>query len=156
MKNRVVAVAEDKTITVDGYAVWFKDGFRLAPGHRRLWALQWNGRNGHLELQNPTENVDFDSSGYGVNVAFYVRQWEEEKARQEAEAEAEWNSPESVEERAREERNGLLAETDYILMPDYPVSVELREAWTAYRQALRDLPKQEGWPMNIVWPEKPE
>ena len=26
----------------------------------------------------------------------------------------------------------------------------------AYRQALRDLPEQEGWPFNITWPTKPE
>ncbi len=28
-------------------------------------------------------------------------------------------------------------------------------AWTAYRQALRDLPTQEGFPLAIVWPSAP-
>ena len=28
--------------------------------------------------------------------------------------------------------------------------------WAAYRQALRDLPEQQGFPFNIEWPEAPE
>lgn len=28
--------------------------------------------------------------------------------------------------------------------------------WAIYRQALRDIPQQEGFPFNVVWPEKPE
>ena len=36
---------------------------------------------------------------------------------------------------AREKRDELLTETDYLLMPDYPLSDEKREAVKAYRQA---------------------
>ena len=56
---------------------------------------------------------------------------------------------------ARDKRDSLVAETDYLLMPDYPISDETREAVKAYRQALRDIPEQEGFPFNIKWPEKP-
>ena len=28
--------------------------------------------------------------------------------------------------------------------------------WAAYRQALRNLPEQAGFPFNIVWPEAPD
>ena len=31
----------------------------------------------------------------------------------------------------------------------------LTGAWAVYRQSLRDLPNQEGFPFNIVWPEIP-
>lgn len=31
----------------------------------------------------------------------------------------------------------------------------LTGSWAAYRQALRDLPQQEGFPFNIEFPEKP-
>lgn len=31
-----------------------------------------------------------------------------------------------------------------------------REEWFVYRQALRDVPSQEGFPHNIIWPTKPE
>ena len=30
-----------------------------------------------------------------------------------------------------------------------------KQAWRAYRQALLDVPQQEGFPTNIVWPEAP-
>ena len=155
MKNAVSLLVEDKWIEVDGVAVEFPNGFSLIPEHKGLWALHWKDGKGEYQFDNPPSNHFFSASKYDKFVAPYVAQWETEKARQEAEAEAEWNKPENVEARAKTQRNALLAETDYILMPDYPITEEQREAWTAYRQALRDLPEQEGWPMNIVWPEKP-
>lgn len=56
----------------------------------------------------------------------------------------------------RDRRDNLLAETDYLIQPDYPISDADREAVKAYRQALRDITKQDGFPIDIVWPEKPE
>ena len=56
-------------------------------------------------------------------------------------------------EAAITERNARLAETDYVALPDTP---EMTDAMRTYRQALRDVPAQEGFPTNITWPEKPE
>lgn len=56
---------------------------------------------------------------------------------------------------ARAKRDALLAETDFMLMPDYPLSEAKRAAVAAYRQALRDVPAQFGFPRQIVWPVKP-
>lgn len=55
----------------------------------------------------------------------------------------------------REERNGLLAETDKYMTLDYPISEEDRTLVREYRQALRDITKQEEFPTSVVWPEKP-
>ena len=55
----------------------------------------------------------------------------------------------------RAERWRLLVETDKHIMSDRPMAPELREAWIAYRQALRDITKQPD-PANIVWPVSPE
>lgn len=154
MKNDVTVVAVDKYVSVDN--VGFKiDKLVLADGHECLWALQWHGQSGLLEFKD-SSSISFEESEYDKNVLPYVAQWEAEKARREAEFEAEWNKPENVEARARARRNSLLKETDYLLMPDYPLTEELRAAWTAYRQALRDLPEQEGWPTDVIWPEKPD
>jgi len=49
----------------------------------------------------------------------------------------------------RTERNILLAETDYAALPDSP---EMSDAMKTYRQALRDVPAQEGFPTTIKWP----
>ena len=56
---------------------------------------------------------------------------------------------------AREKRNALIAETDYMAMPDYPLDEERKAALIAYRQALRDVPEQAGFPRQIDWPTKP-
>lgn len=58
-------------------------------------------------------------------------------------------------EEARAERDKLLAETDWTQVLDAPIDAETREAYRAYRQALRDIPEQEGFPDTITWPELP-
>lgn len=52
----------------------------------------------------------------------------------------------------RDERNGLLAESDWTQLPDSPVD---SEPWAVYRQALRDLPSQTGFPHDVTWPTQP-
>ena len=52
-------------------------------------------------------------------------------------------------------RNNLLNDSDYLLMTDYPISDEKKQEIKVYRQALRDIPQQDGFPDNIVWPDKP-
>lgn len=58
-------------------------------------------------------------------------------------------------EEARSQRDKLLADTDWTQVLDAPVDTETREAYRAYRQALRDIPEQEGFPHSITWPELP-
>lgn len=50
-------------------------------------------------------------------------------------------------------RNQLLLETDWTQLPDVPL--ETKDAWASYRQALRDVPEQSGYPFDIVWPQPP-
>ena len=52
----------------------------------------------------------------------------------------------------RQQRNTLLAASDWTQLPDVPL--ETKSAWTAYRQALRDVTSQAD-PLNIVWPQAP-
>lgn len=54
---------------------------------------------------------------------------------------------------ARGQRNLLLQESDWTQVPDAPVDAD---AWKAYRQALRDITNQAGFPDKIDWPIKPE
>lgn len=60
-----------------------------------------------------------------------------------------------LKERGRQKRDILIAQTDYLLMVDYPISAEDLEAVKKYRQALRDVPQQKGFPKSISWPELP-
>ena len=53
----------------------------------------------------------------------------------------------------RAERDRLLASSDWTQIADAPVD---QAAWAAYRQELRDVPDQVGFPETVIWPAKPE
>ena len=59
---------------------------------------------------------------------------------------------EQVEANMRSIRGSKLAESDWTQVADAPVD---KEAWAAYRQALRDVPSQPGFPYSVIWPEEP-
>lgn len=50
------------------------------------------------------------------------------------------------------DRDNALVASDWTQVADAPVD---KAAWAAYRQALRDLPQQPGFPDTVVWPEQP-
>jgi hypothetical protein len=52
----------------------------------------------------------------------------------------------------RFERSFRLKKSDWTQLPDSPVD---SAAWLTYRQALRDVPDQAGFPWDIVWPTEP-
>ena len=52
----------------------------------------------------------------------------------------------------RKQRDALLAACDWTQVSDAPVN---QAAWAEYRQALRNVPSQEGFPMQVEWPVKP-
>jgi hypothetical protein len=56
---------------------------------------------------------------------------------------------------ARQRRDRLLRECDWAVMPDAPMERAARDAWTAYRQALRDVMSQPNFPQSIDWPAAP-
>lgn len=73
-----------------------------------------------------------------------------------AEEEAEWDAWEAdansrKAEDVRRERDELIAKSDWMAGSDVTMSDE----WRAYRQALRDIPSQEGFPESVTWPTQP-
>lgn len=51
---------------------------------------------------------------------------------------------------ARDKRDRLLRDSDWTQILDAPVE---KAQWATYRQALRDVPQQAGFPQTITWPE---
>lgn len=158
---KVTVVPDDHLIIVDSAALVFPFD---AP--ENMHAMQWRGDIGHIEWTDGP-NQPLTAEDYGEQVAPFVKLWQDEKARLEqaaAEANAarlaEYNSEEARFERLRSERDRRLAATDYLLMPDYPLDDASKEAVQTYRQALRDLPSQEGAPWDgggeeTPWPQLP-
>jgi hypothetical protein len=57
----------------------------------------------------------------------------------------------------REERNSLLKECDYAVLPDADIDPDCLGLFVIYRQQLRDLLNSEDFnPFSFEWPEKPE
>lgn len=57
-----------------------------------------------------------------------------------------------VEAEVRKERDTLLVSSDWTQVLDAPVD---QTAWATYRQSLRDIPDQAGFPDTVTWPTPP-
>lgn len=60
-------------------------------------------------------------------------------------------STEDASRNVRGQRDFLLSQTDWMALSD----TGLTPAWATYRQELRDITSQPGFPMSVVWPTKP-
>lgn len=59
-------------------------------------------------------------------------------------------------EEIRNKRNRLLAETDWVALRAYEQQQAVPTEWLEYRQALRDITTQSGFPESVQFPEKPQ
>jgi len=91
------------------------------------------------------KNVD------GINVALTA---EEEKALEDQRKIDIVTSLEIKNEEKREERNALLAASDWTQANDSPLSAEKKVEWATYRTALRNLPSSSDWP-DVTFPTEP-
>ena len=130
---RVTAVAKPD---VGEWQVAVKDGVEEVDG---VWQEKWVTQEMFTEY---TEEVT-DEEGVTTTVTHTVQDQIDAKV-------AADNAALEATERAT--RDNLLKATDHYGLSD----VSMTEAMTAYRQALRDVPQQEGFPQTITWPTKPE
>ncbi|WP_199905506.1 tail fiber assembly protein [Microvirgula aerodenitrificans] len=127
---------------------------RNGPDHPAISGLQFRFA---LESQYPTNVPMFygtcdDDADTDIPGVLGVLTAEEHASAEVAEMEARDAAAARV---VRMQRDALIAATDYLLMPDYPIGAEGLAAVRAYRQALRDVPLQAGFPQAIDWPMSP-
>jgi len=74
-----------------------------------------------------------------------------------SEQEAEYRSgiDNQVAENVRAQRDELLQKTDWIVIKAKETETNISATFKDYRQALRDITQQEGFPHSVTWPEKP-
>lgn len=53
-------------------------------------------------------------------------------------------------------RKTLLQESDWTQIPNNPLTIEQQQEWENYRQQLRDITSQSGYPFNVIWPTPPQ
>ena len=74
-----------------------------------------------------------------------------------------WQEPENYQQllfdeaasKVKQERQRLLTATDWTDTVSASTRLENYNAWQSYRQALRDITTQEGYPFNVIWPTQP-
>lgn len=156
MKTHVTVVPSDHLIIVDGQICVFD-----YPAPSNLHAIQWHDGKGEIEwtddINHPLTLMDYEE-----DVAPFVRLFEEEQTRLKQESlkrEAlqliEYNSNSARAERIRTKRNDLLHACSWIIErhrdqldngENTTLTHEKYQEWLNYRQALRDLPNQSGFP----------
>jgi hypothetical protein len=57
--------------------------------------------------------------------------------------------------RIRRDRDQRLAACDWTQLADVKLDAQQQSDWKKYRQALRDVPSQGGFPWNVTWPTQP-
>lgn len=156
---KVTVVPVDKLIMVDD------EGFNFDfPYPENLSALQWEGTPengaGHMEFTDDYNQV-LGPLVYDEDVKPFVDLWEREKAMLEAKEREQKSDPEKLFARLRGLRDGRIAATDYLAMPDYPLDGDKKAEVLAYRESLRNLPDMPGAPWDgggsqTPWPPMPE
>ena len=101
-------------------------------------------------IDERTQKLEQDASPANVNGAWLIGWTTVDKTAEEV-AEYDDNAAQSV----RSQRDALLAETDWLVIKAQETGVAMSADMTAYKQALRDITTQEGFPHTITWPVKP-
>ena len=114
-------------------------------------AVQWYGDHGEVEYNDRNEEIT-DFSAFESIMG--DRQAEIDRRDEEAVQEA-LDNERSEEEKDRSQRDGLLEETDWIVIKYLDIGEPVPQEWSDYRQALRDITEQDGFPGNVDWPEEP-
>jgi|DEB0MinimDraft_10_1074344.scaffolds.fasta_scaffold12288_3 hypothetical protein len=96
-----------------------------------------------VESQKPSFNSNTEFLDYNVELVdnVWTVVWNKQQ-----------RSEEEVTQIMRLKRDNFLKESDWTQLSDASVDAT---AWATYRQALRDLPSQSGFPFNITWPTQP-
>ena len=133
---RLTIIPEDALVILDGLVATLDLSGVSIPDN--VHALQWDGEHGFIEYIG-AENAIISRlplwADQCVDICAHIPEPEP--------------TPQDV--LVRSERDSLLAATDWTANTDVTMSDEMR----AYRQALRDVPSQAGFPNDVTWPTKP-
>ncbi len=94
--------------------------------------------------------IDWDmgtSPGDGYQYNINTREWVDTRTEQQKYQDAAMT--------VLQQRNKMLYSTDWTQIPNNPLTSEKQQEWATYRQELRDVPEQQGYPYTVVWPVPP-
>lgn len=112
-----------------------------------IHAVQWYKDHGEIEYMDHNEEFDDFSTFLSI-----INDRDTEMDRRVQEKLADEPSPA---EQDRDLRDNLLRDTDWIVTKYSEIGEPVPEEWATYRQALRDISLQDGFPGNVEWPTEP-
>lgn len=161
----VSVVTSDNVLVVDGVGREFN-----YPRPDNVHAIQWHKGQGSVEYTDDTPVHYFDVTEYKTFIAPYVEALNEYVKKEEEEHKRLINSRDYKESTIRVKRDWLLNDSQWVVdrqrdqinagIPS-TLSVEEFQDWLDYRQALRDITIQPGFPWNgaddpkVPWPVEP-
>ena len=141
MKKAYMFDADTSYFVGEGYAQI--DPLETKAAGREIFIMPANS----TEIEPPPEKDGFKIKWNGSEWIYEELPTEKEEKREKTKEEKEIT--------ARNERNFKLTFSDWTQLDDAPLTAEQKKAWAVYRQALRDVPEQAGFPDAIEWPEEP-
>lgn len=93
----------------------------------------------------------FEGSTFQIltNEVLEIKKWRD-KTQQEKDADLE-----AKKKMLRAERDKKLNDSDWVVIKAVELGRPVESNWAIYRQALRDVPSQQGFPISVIWPVQP-
>lgn len=147
------------------YDIQSKEILRYGTCSEHDFALQASEGQGVIEGEHTSAEAYVDN---GV-VVLYTEQQAQTKANKPSfffvwsNQTFQWEDPRDSQQKYNDavdainvQRIQLLYQSDWTQIPNNPLTPEKQQEWADYRQQLRDIPTQSGYPFNVVWPTQPE
>lgn len=154
---RVTIVPADNIVNIDGNGI---NGVDLSFIDPSIHAVQWYGTSGLVEYKDVTlvniiksthqeEITDIAPFQMAIDAALAKKQ--ENELKQEVVI-----TSAMLSDQAYSQRSFLLFQSDWTQLPDNQLTQTEINLWREYRQQLRDITLQSGFPTEITWPVAPE
>lgn len=151
---KITIIPIDKYIRIDDNSLLeIKEDMTWIPTN--IHALQWYDTFGEIEYNDGTPNEIIEELGIYEQA---LETFDAEKQRRLREQLAEEELIEASRdywEELRAQRDFLLSQSDWTQGNDSPLTLQQKEEWKIYRQALRDVPSNTIDPKRSVWPLPP-
>ena len=139
---KLTIIADDKSVSKDGHGI---NALPLKDFPSDVWAVQWDGSKGTVEKRDLSVTEITDISPYDA----WVTEFDTAYAANEVLDDAGWEAV------GRAQRDGKLAESDWVVLPDSVITGDKLAEWKTYRQALRDLPANTSDWKTVTYPTQP-
>ena len=122
--------------------------YALVEDNKAVNIVEWDGDTSKWSPPSGQTAVSIGSSGIGIGMTYTGAGFIIPQVGDELTPDEYWTEIRGV-------RNALLAESDFRVLPDSPLSDSKLAEWKTYRQALRDLPANTSDPSDPTYPTKP-